>query len=193
MEYDCPAHDLRFGLRAFYDQIDDYQFNQGSPFTTDFVILNASEVTASGVEFDAAWAPVDGLTIRGSAGYTDVEFDSFRDPYTNTSFNGNTVPFVPEYTGSIGIRYQFPCGFYAQAAARLVGRTHYDAANTPGFTQGSYVTCDAEIGYLTEHFSVALYGTNLFDESYYSFINPQIRAGSPGDPRMFGVRVRAAF
>jgi iron complex outermembrane receptor protein len=193
LEYDCPAHDLRFGLRAFHDQIDDYQFNQGSPFTTDFVILNAGEVTASGIEFDAVWAPVEGLAIRGSAGYTDVEFDSFRDPYTGAVFNGNTVPFVPEYTGSLGIRYQLPCGFYAQAAARLAGRTHYDAANTPGFTQGSHVTCDAEIGYDAGHFSIALYGTNLFDESYYSFINPQIQAGSPGDPQQFGVRVRTTF
>src|SRR5690606_11682276 len=25
LQYDCPAYDLRFGVRAFWDQIDDYQ------------------------------------------------------------------------------------------------------------------------------------------------------------------------
>ena len=34
---------------------------------------------------------------------------------------------------------------------------------------------------------------NLMDEEYYTFINPQIAAGSPGDPQQFGIRVRTTF
>ncbi|MGB6219656.1 TonB-dependent receptor [Haloferula sp.] len=195
--YDCPAYNLRLGARAFWDQIDDYQLNFSAPRafrSTDFFIVNAQEVTAKGLELDAAWAPVDGLTVRGSIGYTDAEFDSFADPFTpGINYDGNTVPFVPEYTGSLGLQYDFDSGFYVGTTARFFGPTKFDAANTAFFSQGSAFTWDAEIGYATENYSIALYGTNLTDEEYYTFINPQIFAGAPGAPQQFGVRVTATF
>jgi outer membrane receptor protein involved in Fe transport len=77
--------DLRVGLRGFWDQIDDYQFNQSVPLSTDFIILNADEVTSRGVELDAAWAPVERLTVRGSLGYVMPTFESYDDPFTPES------------------------------------------------------------------------------------------------------------
>ena len=194
VQYDCPAYDLRVGMRAFWDQIDDYQFDQSVPASTNFVVVNADEVTSRGVELDVAWAPVEPVTVRASFGYVNAEFDDYADPFTpGVFYNGNEVPFVPEYTGSTGIRYDFESGFYAQTSVRVAGPTKFDAANTTTFTQDAYVLWDAEIGYATERFSVALYGRNLLDEEYYTFINPQIFAGSPGDPQVFGVRVRTTF
>ncbi len=193
LEYDCPAYRLRFGIRGFWDQIDDYQVNESIPGATDFAIVNADEVTSRGVEIDAAWAPISGLTLRGSFGYVDATFDSYINPFTLVPMNGNHVPFVPEYTGSFGVRYDFTCGFYAQTSLRAAGRTRYDSPNTPIATDDAYITWDAEIGYQAEHFSVALYGRNLADENYYTFINPQVFAGAPGDPQQFGVRVRTTF
>ena len=194
LQYDCPAYDLRVGLRGFWDQIDNYQFNQSVPFSSDFIILNADEVSSKGVELDLAWAPVDGLTVRGSIGYVDAEFESYQDPFApGVFYDGNQVPFVPEYTGSTGIRYDFECGFYAQTSVRFSGSTSFDAANTGAFSQDAYIVWDAEIGYAWENVSVALYGRNLLDEQYYTFINPQIYAGAPGDPQVFGVRVRSMF
>jgi iron complex outermembrane receptor protein len=194
VQYDCPALDLRVGLRGFWDQIDDYQFNQSVPLSSDFIILNADEVTSRGVELDAAWAPVDQVTVRGSVGYVDAQFDSYDDPFTpGVNYNGNQVPFVPEFTSSLGVRYDFESGFYAQTAVRVSGATSFDAANSSAFTQDAYVVWDAEIGYANDRFSVALFGRNLLDEQYYTFINPQIFAGSPGDPQIFGLRVRAMF
>lgn len=193
LQYDCPAYNLRIGLRGFWDQIDDYQFNSGVPNSTDFVVLNASEVTSKGAELDLAWAPIEGLTVRGSFGYTNAEFDSFADPFTGSVFNGRQVPFVPEYTGSLGLRYRFDSGFYAQTSVRVTGPTRFDAANNPLFSQDAAITWDAEIGYETDRFSIALYGLNLLDEEYYTFINPQIFAGAPGDPQLFGIRARTTF
>ena len=197
LQYDCPAYDLRFGLRAYWDQIDDYQVNFSPPLafrSTDFFIVNAEEVTSKGVELDGAWAPVDGLTVRGSIGYSDTEFDSFADPFTpGVFYNGNAVPFVPEYTGSLGVRYDFDCGFYVGTSARVLGPTKFDSANTDFFSQDATITWDAEIGYAAEHYSIALFGTNLLDANYYTFINPQIAAGSPGAPQQFGIRVSTTF
>ncbi|WP_193211717.1 TonB-dependent receptor [Luteolibacter marinus] len=194
IQYDCPAYDLRVGLRGFWDQIDDYQFNESVPNSTNFVIVNADEVTSRGVELDLAWTPTDHLTVRGSFGYVDAEFDSYQSPFNPaTYYNGRKVPFVPEYTGSAGIRYDFDCGFYAQTSVRVSGPTRYDAANTTTFTQDAYFNWDAEIGYNWENFSIALYGRNLLDEEYYTFVNPQVFAGAPGDPQIFGLRVRTMF
>ena len=194
LQYDCPEYDLRLVLRAFWDQIDDYQFNQSVPNSTNFVIVNADEVTSRGVELDLAWTPVERLTVRGSIGYVNAEFDSYTDPFTpGANFNGREVPFVPEYTGSAGVRYDFESGFFAQTTVRVAGPTRFDAANTGGFTQDAYALWDAEIGYATERFTIAFFGHNLLDEEYYSFINPQIVAGSPGDPQLFGLRLRTVF
>jgi outer membrane receptor protein involved in Fe transport len=44
-----------------------------------------------------------------------------------------------------------------------------------------------------DRFSVALYGQNLTDEDYYTYINSQINAGSPGDPQIFGIRATVEF
>ena len=192
LEFENTNHNLRIGLRGFWDQIDDYQFNASVPFSSDFIILNAAEVTSRGVELDVAWVPVERVTLRGSVGYVDAEFDSYQDPF-GASFDGNKVPFVPNYTASTGIRYDFDKGFYMQVSGRLAGTTRYDAANTSGFTQDSFAVWDAEVGYATERFSVALYGRNLFDEEYFTFINPQIFAGAPGDPQIFGIRLRTTF
>src|SRR5690606_22615342 len=120
IQYDCPDQNLRVGLRGFWDQIDDYQFNQSVPMTTDFIILNADEVTSRGIELDLAWMPVERLTVRGSFGYVDAEFDSYDDPFApGVSYNGKNIPFVPKSTGSAGLRYDFDSGFYAQTSARV--------------------------------------------------------------------------
>jgi iron complex outermembrane receptor protein len=194
LQYDNPDQDLRIGLRGFWDQIDDYQFNQSVPFSTDFAVVNADEVTSLGLELDLAWTPIERLTVRSSLGYVNAEFDSYTDPFFPFgSFDGNEVPFVPEYTGSAGVRYDFENGFFAQTTVRVAGSTRFDAANTGVFTQDAYALWDAEIGYATERFTVALFGRNLLDEEYYSFINREIAAGSPGDPQLFGLRLRTMF
>ena len=61
------------------------------------------------------------------------------------------------------------------------------------FRQGGYEVFDAQIGYRSERYTVVIYGENIGDELYYSFINPQIFAGTPGDPESYGVRVSARF
>ena len=108
-------------------------------------------------------------------------------------YDGNKVPFVPEFSGALGVRYDFESGFYAQTSVRMNGATYFDEANNKDFRQGSYASWDAEFGYVARNFSVALFGRNLLDEEYYTFINPQIQAGSPGDPQCFGIRATLEF
>ena len=186
-EISLPDNHLTLTFTGFWNHIDDYQLNRpANPPSTDYYTVNAGKVTSWGVETQLRWQPVDGLTLLGSAGCVNAQFDSSPD-------KGNAVPFVPEFTGSLGARYDFPKGLYVQSAVRLTGTTYFDEANTNKYHQGSYVCWDAEIGYAVERFAVALYGRNLLDREYYTYINPSIEAGSPGDPQVFGIRATLCF
>ncbi|MCX6873169.1 MAG: TonB-dependent receptor [Verrucomicrobia bacterium] len=186
MEVSLPDSHLTFSLAGFCNRSDNYQLNREAPDSTDFYTVNADRVLSLGLETELRWQPVAGLTLQGSAGYVNAEFDS-------APFDGNAVPFVPEFTGSLGARYDFPKGFYVQTSLRMTGATYFNEANDERFRQGAYLCWDAELGYAVGNFSVALFGRNMLDEEYYSFVNPQIRAGSPGDPQLFGIRATIGF
>lgn len=185
-EVTMPDQHLTWSLTGYCNQLHDYQVNRQVPNSTDFITANAGTVTSLGVETELRWQPVDGLTLQGGAGLTHARFDSSPN-------DGKAVPFVPEFTGNLGARYDFQQGFYLQSAVRLTGPTYFDEANTGRYSQGSYLCWDAEIGYAKDHFSVALYGRNLLDRQYYTYINPQLQAGAPGDPQVVGVRATLAF
>jgi len=189
VQYNEPDSNLNVVVRAFWNVIDDYQLNAQNPFSTDFVIVNADEVRSGGLEAELQWRPIDPLLIHGNAGWTDVEFESYTDPFTGMNHDGSNVPFIPELTASAGFRYDLPGGFFVGSSVRATEDTHYDAANTGAFLQDGYWIWDAQAGYEAENWSVTVYGRNILDEEYYTFINPQIAAGSPGDPQLFGVQV----
>ncbi len=183
--------DWSFAVRGFWNEIDDYQLNRSVPMSTDFIVVNADEVTSKGVEAEFRWRPVEQLLIQAAVGFQETEFDRYQEGMT--SYHGNTVPFTPEFTASGGFRYDLPCGWFFGSTARMVGDTYYDAGNDSDYKQDDYVVVDAQFGYEREDLRVTLYGRNLLDEEYYSFINDQIGAGSPGDPQVFGVKVDLSF
>jgi len=180
-------------LRGYHKKIDDYQLNRSVPMSTDFIILNADEVTAYGIELEAVWRPVECFTLRATAGWNQTEFDDHVDPFGGGDLDGNDVPFVPEYTASLGARYDFGNGFFVQSAIRAVGKTYFDDFNNSQFKQSSYEVVDAQVGYEGEDWSAVVFGRNIFDEEYYTFINSQIAAGAPGDPAVVGVRFEREF
>jgi iron complex outermembrane receptor protein len=186
VEVAVPEQHLTISLAGFWNRNNDYQVNRPDVYSTDFFTVNAGAVSSPGVETELRWQPLAGLTVQGSAGYVNAQFDDA--PYA-----GNAVPFVPEFTASLGLRYDLPKGYYMQTSVRATGATYFDEANHDAFRQGSYLCWDAEIGYAAQQFSVALFGRNLLDEEYYTFINPQINAGSPGDPQIFGIRASLDF
>lgn len=192
LRYESADSSVEAELRGYFKRIDDYQLNASVPFTTDFIIVNAERVTALGLELEANWRPVDNLTLSASAGISEIEFDDYTD-LSGVNRDGSQVPFLPEFTAAVGFRYDFTERFYLQSSVRSVGTTYYSAANTEDFKQGSYEIWDAEIGYRAENWNTAIFGRNMLDEEYYTFINDAIAAGSPGDPGMVGVRVGLEF
>ncbi|MDB4770383.1 TonB-dependent receptor, partial [Akkermansiaceae bacterium] len=185
VRYQSPDQSLGGELRGYFKQIDDYQLNQSIPMTTDFIIANADRVKALGVEGEVIWKPVSGLTVQASAGWNQIEFEE----HTGTGgadLSGNDVPFLPEFTAGMVVRYDFENGFFAQTGLRAVGATFFDETNNSDYRQGSYEVLDAQLGYQGDSWNAAIFARNLLDEDYYSFMNNQISAGVAGDPEMYG-------
>jgi iron complex outermembrane recepter protein len=175
-------------LVAFVNDTDDYQFERTVPFSTDFAVVNAEEVSANGFEGKLVLNPVQGLFFDFQAGYVNAEFDKHTDSM-GVNVSGNSVPFIPEYTLRSGIRCELENGFFGSASYTAYGRTYYDELNQSGFSQSAFGIVDAQLGYRRDNFSIAVYGRNLNKEDYYQFINPEIQAGSPGAPQRFGLRL----
>lgn len=179
----------RFGgsVMAFWNIVDRYQLERTVPNSTDFVVVNAPRVTARGVEAKFMWSPVEKVWWDFQAGYTDATFDDHRDA-TGASVAGQRVPFIPTYTLRTGVTVDFGRGFSANASYAAIGRSYFDERNTTMFTQRAYGLVNAQLRYRFDHYTVALYGQNLFEKNYYQFMNPEIFAGSPGAPRRIGVQ-----
>ncbi|MDB4369047.1 TonB-dependent receptor [bacterium] len=165
VRYQSPDQSLGGELRGYFKQIDDYQLNQSIPMTTDFIIANADRVKALGVEGEVIWKPVSGLTVQASAGWNQIEFEE----HTGTGgadLSGNDVPFLPEFTAGMVVRYDFENGFFAQTGLRAVGATFFDETNNSDYRQGSYEVLDAQLGYQGDSWNAAIFARNLLDEIF---------------------------
>ncbi len=191
--YISSENDLSLRLTAFDVSIDDFQLERSVPNSTDYIVVNADEVSSQGFEAEIMWQPFPRFQIEAGVGISDVTFDSHTDPFDGSSYNGMHVPYAPEHTIRGSAQYNFENGLFVQGAFRVIGATHYDEQNTALFRQGDYSVFDAQVGFRSERYSIALYGKNLGDEFYYNFINPQVFAGTPGEPETFGARFDAKF
>jgi iron complex outermembrane receptor protein len=148
---------------VYYMEIDDMQVNEHvSPM--EGYITNAAEATGKGVELEMTARPYDGLSFIAGFGYTNVEFDDFKDALGD--YKGNKNPWAPEYTFNIGAQYRHYSGFYARADLIGYGKMYFDKANE--YSRDAYEIVNTKIGYEAEHFDIYLYGKNLFDKEYDS-------------------------
>lgn len=175
-------------LVAFANDTDDYQFERTVPFSTDFVVVNADEVSATGLEGKLVFNPVEGLFFDFQGGFSNAEFDKHFDSL-GMDVSGNHVPFIPEYTVRSGIRYESGSGFFGSTSYTAFGKTYYNEQNDVTFAQSAFGVWDLQLGYRKNNFTISVFGRNLTDESFYQFINPEIQAGSPGAPERFGLRI----
>ena len=149
---------------VYYMDISDMQVNDAVSPTLSY-LTNAAKATGKGVEVDAVVRVTEGLSLMGSFGYTDLEFDDFSDELGN--YEGNRNTYTPDYTYTIGAQYRNSIGLYFRADLIGYGKMYFDRANE--YSRDAYQLVNAKIGYETERFDVYLYGKNVFDEEYNSY------------------------
>ena len=185
-------------------------------------IVNASAAQISGAEVSFLARVTNGLTVDGSLGLLDAEFDRYvtADSFFPNSpiidLAGNKLPYSPELKANLGLQYDWKLeGNNGQFSARVDGswidEQWSNAFNRPGdginlLGDGdllpAYSLINARFGWDSAggDWSVDAYVNNVFDEAAktYSFVTSAaiIRGevySSITAPRTFGVRVSKTF
>jgi len=201
---------------AFFDQT--VEGFQSSTFQgTGFVLANAGEQSAQGVEFDTIIQPpmIPGLTFNISGLAIDAEYDSFvgspvvaggeRDLADGTAdgvgdISGDEVAGVAPFSGSFGFDYRrdFAMGeaflrmdYQYESEVRLLENVSEDVTREVG-------TLNASLGANFENgVELLLWGRNLNEDEYYTSGFPTTLQSTvsayPNQPRTYGVTVRKRF
>lgn len=159
-------------------------------FTDEYLVANAPRARVLGGELESTWRLHDGLTLRGTAGFTAATLTRFTDPFTGANYSGSRAPYVPTGNAALQLAYRRGPGWFGHAAIAWTGPTHYDERETAAFTQPGYALAEAALGYAFARGEISLYGRNLADRGYLSSVTPGIGHGTPGDPRTWGVSAR---
>ncbi len=168
-----------------YTDIQISQFESGSGGASSKVV-NAGAATYNGLELELVMVPVDGLTIDGSYGYLDAEYDEYTllNPKTNQLENiadVTTVSYVPENTWTAGVQYDFAPFAFGALSVRMDASyrdkvvnhpfvNQYDAADDYTLLNGRISLNDIPLGCCAGNaLRVSLWGKNLTDEEYRNF------------------------
>jgi iron complex outermembrane receptor protein len=210
-------HTMTLNIAGYLTHVQDMQnfsFFAG-PFGLLRIVTNIDSVDLRGVEADFRWRPIHLIGLHGSFGYTYSEIKSYAvRPYTV----GNAVPYVPEYTGNLGVDFSVPVSSNVNVIARIdenfVGTTWFSTVQDNrlpnfftalGFGEGDfskqyrkpYETTDARLGVESDHWSVTAWGHNVTNKKYLEEIIPAPEFGgsfihdSPG--RAYGLEAGYRF
>jgi iron complex outermembrane receptor protein len=206
---------LTLNLAAFYAKYDNFQAN--NPDLVAGVVVtrftNAGEVSTRGIEADIVVRPVDDLSISGGVAYTDAHVDSFFQapgaPVTAVIPSGTSLPFAPEWKGSLGIDYRWRTGGAVDVFLGAQGnyQSKQLALFSPDAVQRQLGTIDgyglvnlsAGVGDQDDRFRLTFNVRNLFDQSFAAAIQNGGPSGSyryqiPRDAdRYYGVTGRINF
>ncbi|KFG90896.1 putative TonB-dependent receptor [Sphingobium herbicidovorans NBRC 16415] len=125
---------LRLNFSVYRYKYTGLQIDYFNPLTLRFLTLNAGSARTQGAELDLEYAPysVPGLSLRGSAAYTDANYLQFpfapclsgqtpaegctlnpnptTGAFTAQSLAGQEMPQAPKFTGTLGVDYEGPVG-----------------------------------------------------------------------------------
>ena len=193
--------DLTLSLAAFDNTYTGQQLQvPTSNFTFAFVNVASSEI--QGLELEFAARPHETLTIDGSVGYLDTEIT---DVLVGTPGvrEGARLVRSPEWTFNAGFTFETSIGSLGRMQLRgdYIYRTEQegDFTNHPNVRTDAYSTVNARLAYVppNERLEFALWGRNVFDQSYESArasIAPQLFAVAvDGPPRVWGVSASVRY
>lgn len=201
-------------LAAFIQAVDGFQSNS---FTgTGFALVNAGRQSVRGLELEAGYRPVEGLSLDAALTYLDPRFDAFArapcvpaDPIRCGSgqltrdLSGMRPADSPAWTVSLGTDYAFVLG------RSWTGRLHADFFFTSTTFQALTVPADlartrartlnlsASLG-RSDLAELTLWARNVTNDRYTRNAFPAVAqpgsyAAFPAEPRLFGATLRRRF
>ena len=175
---------LRYGVATYWMAIEDMQVQQVLQ-PGNVHIANAAEARSRGIELDIDYWLGGHWTLQAGLALNRTRFREFED--LSGDHAGNRNPFAPDISGRLGVRYDSPQDWYAQANLSGMGKTYLDAANQ--FSRSGHTELDLAAGYRHGPWQLGLYVNNVTDRrsDAVGLLNGNVREYSP--PREIGLRV----
>jgi len=210
--------DRRLSLNAdVYDtRIRDYQANvvDTAPGALRGYLANIEEVEVKGVEIDSAFRIATHLNGYASAAWTDGRYTSYKDgscplelirnATTVCDLSGRPLPGTPHSVYSVGSEYVWPTRvgrkggeWYLRADATRRSSIYGDATDSKYTLIPGYTVLNASAGLrIASRWDLAVWARNLLDRDYMQNLTVQagnsgLVVGTPGDPRTWGMTLRA--
>lgn len=177
---------LRYSAALYRMDIDDMQVVQIANLSQSFV-TNAATGRSTGAEAELRWLLGAGWQLQAALGLNRTRFREFKDG-TN-DYAGNRNPFAPDINGHLGLRYDAPSGWFAQAQAAGYGKVYMDAANTASRRRPGYGVINLAAGYAWERMELTAYVNNAADKQYDTVGFPIATVTVYSPPREFGLRL----
>lgn len=161
-------HDsLRYELSLYHiDMSDELVPYELAGFPGHEFYRNAGQSTREGLESALSFQPVENLTVSATYTYADYQYDHYVTP--SGTFDGNTIPGLPENQIYAELNYQHPSGFYAVWDVLWTDQIYVNDANSE--LSGAYTVSNLRAGYKHNlgNWSVSPFVglNNLFDERY---------------------------
>jgi iron complex outermembrane receptor protein len=182
---------------AFHTSWDDLQLTLPDPRQpAQFYTANAGAASSAGVELELSARAHERVDLFGALGYNRTRFGE-GSTSSGVDVAGNTMPFTPEYTATIGAQLSQmirpSATIYGRAEVVAYGAFQYDDLNTAG--QDAYTLTNLRGGVKGRNLLVEAWVKNAFDTRYipvafaFGGFAPSGFVGETGRPRTFGVSV----
>ena len=148
--------------QSFYDP-DEFSFDD---------YLDNAKANSMGIEVEALYLVTEQLSLYGSLGILDAEFDDFSslshvdartlDDGTTTNLDGRDVAHSPNYQFTLGADYQLSSNWSVNVD--IEGKDEFYFSNSHNEKSDSYELIHARVSYTVDQWSLSLWGRNLTNE-----------------------------
>jgi len=201
-----------FNLALFWTNDADYQGNFVNRTVTPAVsyIANVGKLRSRGVEFDARFTPLKGLTLTASGAYDDARYLSYRDapsPYLysylpSVDLSGSRAAGTPRwsFTGTAEYVHRLDRAELYVGGDASYRSSYFAAINLDPFSKvAGYGLLGAHLGVRQAdgRWDVSAWVRNLTDKDYFNTKSVSTTYGvvlaSLGEPRTYGLTLRTKF
>ena len=208
---------LLVNIDGFDTTVRDFQANvvDTGPGALRGYLANIAKVRVQGVELDSNFVANENLSGHFSATYTAGKYASYQNgpcpleaiasSTTVCDLSGRPLSGLPTWALSLGGEYSHAIALMdMQGQAYLHGEYSYrskmygDPSDSRYTLMPGYSLLNASLGLRDGRWDLSVWARNLTNENYLQNVTVQagnsgLVVGTPGDPRMGGVTLRASF
>jgi iron complex outermembrane receptor protein len=209
---------LLFNIDGFDTVVNDFQANvvDTGPGALRGYLANIEEVHVRGVEMDSTFVMDENLSGHLSAAWTEGKYDSYKNgpcpleliasSTTVCDLSGRPLSALPRWALSAGGEYahpvtlmDFPGQVYLHGELSYRSKTYGDPSDSRYTQMPGYGLVNMSLGFRDNaRWDFSVWARNLFNEQYLQNVTVQagnsgLVVGTPADPRMVGIALRATF